>query len=265
MTSSDHDLAITVIPSPEGNLVDYFHEIDIPVLIKNLSASSVHIDSISLHFQSDWDNCASQCVVNSVCSDLDIETGGEDYSRVRVMPRPLFLASTNCFQVVVKYRRSDSLGTQRQSVKRDASYIIVRLPPAIYGQLFVSYKDPEDLALATLLGTIARRLGFTAYIAPADPQPGSIIWEEKIPPAIATSRAILVIWTENTPLGKGVQREISIARNVPIKEIPFIERRAIVPAEYRSMKSEITFFERRTAAQSFASALDAYRRKHSGL
>lgn len=261
MDIAPEDLIIKVLPFPEGNAVDYFQGIDIAVSVFNQCATSITIDLITLRFQPEWGSAAADVIIkDSSWSGFDLDPGREDYRKIRVTPSPLFLVNTNVFDVLITYRKTTLLKTRLTQLKKYASHLLVKLPPEGLGQVFLSYKDPEDLSLLEILRTIARRAGFTPYVGPADAKPGtSLIWEQKIPPAIKASKALFVIWTENTPFGEGVQREISIARKAGIREVPLIEKQAPVPQEYNNLESEITWFDRLSAPAVFEKTIKAFR------
>src|SRR5437016_971724 len=92
------------------------------------------------------------------------------------------------------------------------------------------------------------KAGFDPYIAPGNMQPGSMIWEDKIPPKIQASDFIFVIWTANSDKGEGVRREIGIARKASIREVPLIDADVEVPVEYHGKGIEYTLFKRLKAA-----------------
>src|SRR5205823_3954171 len=66
--------------------------------------------------------------------------------------------------------------------RRTAVRIIPR--SAVHRRVFISYKDPENYALACELKLLLRRLGFEVYIARDDHAPGTHLWRSKIPEAI---------------------------------------------------------------------------------
>jgi hypothetical protein len=249
------------IPLLQERRVDYLNDIVVPIQINNASGPCVLIESIALRFQSDWRCAAGEVIIVHSCSGLEIEPGRMAYDNVRVVPNLLFRPNSNLFDVLITYRRSERGRLSEQLTHRcQGSYLVVTTAPQIYGEVFISYKDPEDLELAKLLYAIAERAGFVPYIAPEDVKTGTDIWREKIPLAIGSSKAVFVIWSANTPFGPGVPEEIRIGREARVPVVPLLENGAPVPDEFRALSGvERTSFERDSAAVVFAKVIKARR------
>jgi hypothetical protein len=148
----------------------------------------------------------------------------------------------------------------RRSIKAVGSdYVIVR-PGEVLGdeQVFVSFRDPEDLAIAQVAKEMLSLAGFRAYLARDDHGTGADYWDDKIYPAIRRSVGTLVIWssaTANNP--SEVLRELRYSREVGVPVGLFRERGAELPEEYPKDKREYASFQRDAAWVPFANALGA--------
>jgi hypothetical protein len=249
------DLLISIPPLLSGNLADYLQRVEIPVSVSNRTPNEIVIERILFRFQSDWSAATSAAISRHDFPDFRLAGDAEDYRKVVVVPSPLFRANTNCFDVCITYRKDSNWSKVHQQVQLGAKYLIIREPPPQFGRMFISYKDPEDRQLAEILAVLCRRTGFQAYVAPADIRPGSDIWEDKIPREITNSRALLAICTERTPFGRGVSREIQIARNAGVRDIGFIQRGTACPSEYDGTSKELVFFDTSNPAPEFSEAL----------
>jgi hypothetical protein len=172
----------------------------------------------------------------------------------------LFREGTNYFDVLVAYRQNDErgFGESMTQLAGEKSYLIIRCGPQTFGNVFISYKHPEDLELAKTLHTLTERAGFVPYIAPEDLRPGTQIWEEKIPNAIRSSKAMFAIWTRCTPFGQGVRKELKICREAGIRVIPLLENGVPRPDEYDA-SVEFTHFDRNSAPTVFAKVVRTFR------
>lgn len=265
MNKSKRDLQIS-IPPPRDHRADFLKPVSVPVQIVNDHSRPVLIQSIALQFQSDMKVSAAELTIEQNCEGLAIESGRMGYQNVTVTPHLYFRQYTNVFQVVVSYRRQNKrgLGNRLKQSQRDLSHLVVQPAPNIYGNIFISYKEPENRALAELLLALGKAAGFTPYIAPADMKPGSKIWREKIPQAIKASKATFVIWTSEAPFGKGVRREIKISRRNGVPDILLLEEGVKPPLEHKGTDLEWTPFTRDNAAAVFANVLRSYRENQDG-
>ena len=107
----------------------------------------------------------------------------------------------------------------------ETPYIIVRRPPVVgAADVFISFKDPEDDQLSLLVKELLARAGFRGYRAKDDPRPGVSYWDEKIEPAIRSSRTTIVLWTiraQNDP--REVLREVRLSRQYHKYDVLMLE------------------------------------------
>jgi hypothetical protein len=170
---------------------------------------------------------------------------------------------TNVFDVQVSYHRQvrNRLSKLLMEAKPrgESSFLIIRPAPSVFGNIFISYKEPEDRELAIVFYNLAVAAGFAPYMAPTDMKPGSQIWREKIPQAIRNSKAAFVIWTSKAALGKGVEREIRLCRTNKIPDILLLEEGVSPPSAHKATDLEWTPFKITEAAIVFANAIRSYR------
>ncbi|SRR6266567_9189842 len=252
MDHDSRDLIVSTPPIAGGNAVEYLQRLDIPISILNKSRKKIVVDSIKLDFQAEWNRPSCDAFVEWPCPGFEVGPDKEDYRKVRVEPTPLFLAATNCFTVMLTYRKADKIGKRLVAVQKNVAHIIIHEPRPTRGQAFISYKEPHDADLKNIMRTVARRVGFSPYVAPDDAHPGTSIWEQKIPPAIKASKICFVLWTGKTEFGEGVRREIALAKESGVSIIPLVEASAPIPNELESLDVEWTPFVRDSAPATFS-------------
>jgi hypothetical protein len=240
----------------------YLESLDISVGLENrYPNATLIIDSLALRFQSRSSPGKSEADPQTTI----IHPGGAreilptklDYYTIRVCPHLLFLKYTNVFDVAVGYRFSESVEVL-QSFIGNGGFVLIQPAPQLFGRVFVSYKEPEDRALANLLYEFATDAGFNPYMAPPDIKTGSQIWRQKIPAEIKNSKFMLVIWTRNSLKGPGVRREIKIARENGVSIVPLLEKKTADPKIF-GRDVEYTRFDSDNAAMTFASVIAARR------
>lgn len=165
-----------------------------------------------------------------------IPAGGEVSATVRIDIDPVLPPGTAILDVRVRYQRY--VGGRWQPpegpiVLKDVGSLIVRQRVRITGQVFISFKDPEDLELATQLKEFLLRVGINGYVASLDLRLGGRIWDEKIKAELEKSRGLVVLWTRNTQLApSNVEREMGMARELGIPIFLARERDVPLPAGF---------------------------------
>jgi hypothetical protein len=96
-------------------------------------------------------------------------------------------------------------------------------------------------------------------MAPPDIKTGTRVWKEKIPEAIRKSAFMLVLWTNNTSRGRGVRREIKIARENALRLVPLLENSAADPGLF-GRGVEYTRFDAHNAESALANVVEVQRR-----
>lgn len=262
MTKDATELLISVPPFLDAH-VTYGTTKQIPVQITNNHPIPIIIDTVILHAQPEWEAAAAAVATTHRTPEFRIDPGAIVDRDIPFHASTLCRAATNYLDVIIEYR---DMGAEQSPARALAGphvcYLIIDEPPLRRQQIFISYKEPEDLSLAEQLGVIVRRNGFRFYIARADVRPGSHIWRTKIIPQIKRSKAMAALCTRLTPLGSGVEREIKIALKEKKTLVPLIERDApILDILQRQKNIERTIFDRATAPLEFAKTIEALRTK----
>lgn len=242
--------------------VDYLGQITIPVGLNNSEPLPLLVERVRLSFQSDFARSDPRTTIEVNFTDFVVPPFLLEYRNIRVIPSLLFLPNTNEFAIEVVYRLEDSGKlTDQFTTAHAGSYIMVSPAAALFGNLFISFREPQDRPLADDMEKLAKRAGFTPFVASARLDPGTRLWEEKIVPALESSNVVCYLWTSNTPNATGVLREIEIARNAKIPEVLLIENGVAFPEAQFLKDSEYTRFSRENLIEDFAKVLSALRQK----
>jgi hypothetical protein len=236
--------------------VEYFQEIELPVTIANKRSTPVVVESLTLQFHSDKGEVD---YYRKFDVGHEIQPHGLLARSIPVRPNLQFLPTTNSVRIMVKYRQATNgvLGPL-QHEKSDRTYIIVNPCPIELGQLFISFKQPEDRRLARLLQRLAERAGFKVFLQMDNPIPGRDPWET-IEARLIDSIAVAFIWTDHTAWGSGVEREIKLSKDNGKYYVPLIEKGLSVPDFFQNSGIEYVFFETEDPLQCFAQAIEALR------
>jgi hypothetical protein len=255
---SSKELTLTVI-QPIIPEVEYFSAIICPIRITNTSSSWILLEDITLRFESDPAPAALH--IKTEWGKI-IGPGETCTQNVEIIPTPLYRESTNMFDVRVRYRSMspEGVGGRRRAKHDHASCIIVRNPKKIIGRVFISLKQPDDLALGRLMETMARRAGFEPFLKDNNQRLSEDIWVTTIEPALRSSHFCIVIWTDHTDWDAvGVEREIAICRDAKISEALFLEHNLAVPDLYDGSSIEWTLFDIPNAGFAFSEGLSTLR------
>ncbi len=259
MENSDmKELSISVTPLPHLE-VEYFRSIPILISITNNSNHPILVESITLRLQTDAD--FADVYIEENDSSL-IEQGLVKEFQIKITPTPEFLANTNQFGVSVLYRKSENqkLGLQySQRLEPPFPFIIIKPTKEILGKLFISFKQPEDIILAELLERLAKRAGFSVYMAVNDPNPGIDLWE-RIEPELKTSTCALILWTKYTNWGTGVPHEVKLCREYNIPDVLIIQDGLELPEAYKGTGIEYQRFNPNDPLTAFAQVITTQRK-----
>jgi hypothetical protein len=263
MNDAERELIRLTIDKANPAKVNYLQTVSLTIAVENIGTSAtVVIDSLALRFQSRSSPGSSVADPHTTVvhpgGALSVAPSKLDYCTVQVRPNLLFLKYTNVFDVAISYRLSPNF-VDLNSFIGLGSYLVVNAAPQLFGQVFISYKEPEDRNLANLLYDFARDAGFDPYIAPADLQTGSQIWTDKIPAAIKASKCVFVIWTPNAPKGPGVKREVKIAQQHGVRVVPLLSKGTSFDTRVFGTDTEYTAFEPDRASLQFAAVVETQR------
>ncbi len=253
MSSNNLQIGFTPVLNRQ---VEYFQEIEIPVTMSNKRATPIVVENVTLQFHSD--NGEADYYRKFDISQ-EIGSHGMLVRSIPIRPNLQFLPTTNSVRIMVKYRQTNNgvLGAL-QYEKSDQTYIIVNPCPPNLGQLFISFKQPEDRRHARLLQRLAMRAGFTVYLKMDNPIPGRDLWET-IEPQLIDSIAIAFLWTDHTPWGSGVEREIKLSKENGKYYLPLIEKGLSVPDFFQGSGIEYVFFDTEDPLECFAQVIEALR------
>lgn len=253
---NDKDLAISVAPLLKST-VEYFTSRRIELNITNLLPGAVLLEDVTLCFQPD-----SGSADIYVETRLGVQVPANEVAPVSIDVRPTteYLEYTNCFNVLLHYRLADRL-EQRLTARRDrASFIIIRRPNNTIADVFISFKQMEDISLARMLELHAQRAGLNPYIVINEPDPGKDQWV-RIEEAIKKSKAAFIIWGSRTEWGTGVQREVAMCRRHGVEEVLLLHRNIEVPELFKPTKKEYLRFDPDNPREAFAKAVESTRNR----
>jgi hypothetical protein len=257
--SSKDGVAVST-PPPLSTEVEYFCEKNVSLHITNVLADSILLEDVTLQFQADTGS--APIYVDHTCG---IELANLEVAPIAIPVTPTcqYLENTNVFKVMVHYRThvAGQIG-QRVHELHNGSYLIIRRPSDVAGDVFISFKQPEYLGRARLLERYARRAGLNPYLIIDDKQPGSAHWE-RIEEAIMRSKTAFIIWGERTEWGTGVQREVELCRRHGVREVLLLQEHLPVPELFLNAAEDFEYsrlnFE--DPVESFSSATASARRQ----
>lgn len=244
------------IPPPPKSDVECFEEITIPLTITSTCDDHILIESVTFRFQTDK-GYADYFLKTDVGHEM--VPRGVYNTTISVIPTPQFLPNTNEFDILVRYKKVNNgvLGDPMSTIS-PGRYLIVKPFNHKLGQLFVSFKQPEDRPLARLLDRVGERAGFQPYLAMDEPTPGLDLWD-RIEPRLAESEAVAFIWTEHTEWGHGVRREIELCKSKGIQYVLLIQQDLEPPQEFKGTDIEYQRFDPEDPLESFSNAVTALR------
>jgi hypothetical protein len=265
MSSHSSHPALEIQIAPHESAVDYLKTRPVPVGVRNHSDEQIILEDVSLTFQTDYPIPPENVTVKLPCDGCKVAPKALEYFHVPVIPSLLYRPATNYFSVVVAYRRvkGKTLSALAQAESAHASYLVVKEPPIFPpAQVFVSFKDSEDLELASLAARFLRRGGLEPYLARNDPRPGSDYWRDKIEPAVRSSVALTVVWSrQTTGHDESVVREVHIARGAGVPDVLLLEQSVAAPREYPPADLEHAKFDRTAPWIPFAQAIEVVARR----
>lgn len=234
-------MTATTIPSPKRLIVEvvsgrtatthYFEETRIRIKVTNSSADNVFVKYGALQFTPDTEAAPSY---QDFHPSLRLIHAESKTIEVDVTPVPLYLEYTNQFRIMLKghVESGGRLGDAFAEV-HEGYYIIINSPKASLGEVFISFKQPEDQRLANILDRYATRAGFTPRLFMRRPELGENQWGQ-IEGLIKQCHSVVIVWGPRTEWGEGVEREIELCRKHGCREILLIAKGAEPPQTYNS-------------------------------
>jgi hypothetical protein len=231
--------------------VCYEDEQPVAIWVENVSTVPVHIRKVSLRLEADTGvDQQDPRLITTVGTVRYLEPGAKHFVMIPVAPPLCARPESNVPRVMAEYHVLDGAGRIDWTREYESQCLIVNpAPQACDRPVFVSFADPEDLALAECAATHLTRAGFAPYLARRDPWPGCEYWRDKLEPAIQNAEAILVIWTAITEARPAtVMREMAHARTVGTSLGLIREQSVELPPSYPRDVYEYAVFQRDTFA-----------------
>lgn len=232
----------------------YFEDIVIELKVDNVSGKSLLIESVTLKF--DPDTGATPVYVDCPVG-VRLTANGGSVIKVTVCPTPLFREYTS--QFVARFKcHHESRGRIIASFmeSHDGLYIIIHPPEKQLGDVFVSFKQPEDRKLANILERYAKRAGFTPHLFIQDAHLGTDQWI-RIDALIKGSHSAFIVWALRTDWGDGVTTEIELCRKHKVREILLIEEGVELPDAYRGTNRAYQKFDPADPASAISKAVSS--------
>jgi hypothetical protein len=227
---------------------EYFQPFTLEYDITNVGTDDVFVDSITLQLSSDMDTAANY--VDQPCA-FPLVPNASKRVAVTVTPAPMYQENTNQIKIRCDYRlESDGRVGPLLNETYAGFYLIISAPALTLGDVFISFKQPEDQRLANILERYAKRAGFTPHLLVRTPNVGADQWQT-IESLIRQSHSAFVIWARRTDWGDGVEREVALCRQHKVREILIIENGVDVPSAY----SQTSVMYKRFDPQEPAAAL----------
>lgn len=227
------------------------------VQIKNRRNRPISIEKVECIFQNDE---GIEPFTPTITPRLTLENGHLSRPiRIEFEADLAFRAGTNSYRIVVYYRTDDL-----EIVEHDPRKFIIFSMMEPEESFFISHKDPEDSLVCRHLAYFLRKIGFIGYLSEDDRRPGMDLWREKIPEAIKSSIAVVVLWTSRSAMRPdNIFREIDLARSMGKRLIMACEEGVDIPdsfpkeIEYYRFQEQFLSFELKRLACSIE---DTYRR-----
>lgn len=242
------------LKSPGPLTTRYFDDTIIELKVDNLSGETLFIESLTLRFEPDTgatpvylDLQVGQRIIPGRSATLD----------VAVRPTPLFREYTN--QFVARFKcHCESGGRIFDGFmeSHDGLYIIIHPREQQLGDVFVSFKQPEDQRLANILERYARRAGFTPHMFMRNPHLGADQWK-LIEASIKEAHSAFIVWALRTDWGQGVGKEIELCRKHKVREVLLIEEGIELPAPYKGTQRAYRRFDPTDPASALSEAVSS--------
>lgn len=217
--------------SPQVNV--FFLELcEIYVQIRNKLDRSIQIQKVECHFQCE-DNV--EPYIPRITPYLSLKSGQLSHPaeiRLKFEADLALKDGTNGYRIVITYL--DTLDSSIRVFEHNPHKYFILSPAGPNEKLFfISHKDPEDTETCRSLSHFLGKLGFIGYLSEDDRRPGMDLWKEKIPTAIESSIAVVILWTSKATLNPdNIYREIALAKSFNKRLIMIRENDVSVPSDF---------------------------------
>lgn len=206
------------------------------VQIRNKSISPIIIERVDCNFDNE---AFVEPYIPSITPKFTIKPNHLSHPiRLEFKADLAFKAGTNFYQILIYYRVDNNLYVLEYDPRK---FLVFSEYPG-EEQVFISHKDREDTDIGRHLSHFLRKLGFIGYLSEDDRRPGIDLWKKKIPSAIESSVAIIILWTAIAAQNpENIYREIDIAKSFSKKLLMVREKDVLVPSDFPKDK-DIEYF-----------------------
>jgi hypothetical protein len=255
-TPSDPKKFMLTLKATAPLVTQYFGPLTIEFDVVNISGETLLVEAAPMKFEADTG--ATPNYVDCF-PGLRLLPNGDGRIAIDVRPVPLYREYTNRFEVMLKFRSEEHgrLGKLLTEL-HDGFYIILNTASATLGDIFISFKQPEDQRLANILERYAKRAGFTPHLFMRNPAVGADQWKT-IQKLIRNSHSMFVVWGPRTEWGDGVEKEIELCRKHRIREILLIEDGLALPELYQATQCTYKRYDPTDPAHALSEAVSSLR------
>src|ERR1035437_1039910 len=255
-------LSISWAPVRDSS-VEYYQTIERTVTLINRSEMPLQIEEVVVYCPADAPDVPFLATIK--CA-FRMDPHEDKDLVISITPNALYKQYTNLRDVRVKFRLHDGtrISETKERTARGLMSIIVDEPTENLGRIFISFKQEEDRSLARTVAKLAKRAGFTPFLKAEHPRPGEDQWDD-IEKKLRVSLAVLVIWTDFTGLGDGVEKEVKFCHAAGIHDILLLGDDVDPPPMYThesTRSKEYVRFDRQNPSLKFVEVIELLRDVH---
>ena len=242
--------------------VHYFETVRIELELNNLTSEPLFIESGTLKFEPDM---GATPIYVDCTAGIKLYPNGSSNIEFVVRPTPIFRQFTS--QFTARFRcHTESAGRLSDPFfeRHEGFYIIVRPNDKQLGELFISFKQPEDQKLANILERYSERAGFVPRLYMRNPALGGDQWKD-IETLIKRSHSAFIVWALRTDWGEGVEREVQLCRKHKVREVLLIEEGVHLPTMYKGTNRSYKRFDPSDPATALSEAVCSIHDQAVGL
>jgi len=263
MTTGTKEQRFVIRQTPaEPAQTEFFQPITLQYEIVNVGIDTVFLESLTLQLSPDIDTAANY--IDRPCACRLVPKGSMIVA-VTVTPTPMYQENTNQIKIRCNYRlEAEARIGEPLNETHAGFYLIIATPAPTLGNIFISFKQPEDQRLANILERYAKRAGFAVYLLVRMPNVGADQWQT-IEALIKESHSVFFIWARRTDWGDGVEREVVLCRRHKVREILLIENGVDVPSAFDETSVMYKRFDPQEPAAALSEAVSSLRSQIAGL
>jgi hypothetical protein len=253
--NKDRRLAIQQVSAIPAT-TQYFETCSLRYRVTNNSPDSLLIQNATLQFSPDLET--SPDYVDASCGFRLAPHEAAEVTFV-VTPTPMYFEDTNriCARFDYCVDTDGRLG-EITNETHEGFYLIIKQPASTLGDVFISFKQPENSRLALILERYVKRAGFVPHLFVREPNIGADQWKH-IEQLIRTSHSAFIVWARRTDWGGGVEQEIDLCRTHGVREILLIEHGVNVPPAYKGTSITYQRFDPADPSPGLSAAVSSLR------